>query len=83
MSFECEMDKYLLASLNQIEDDLPIGNSRWLIVNPNKEALNKSAQAIKSALPRANVYTLNEKFDTWVKSKLPELYKEGILSSNN
>lgn len=79
MSFECEMDKFLLASLNQIEDDLPIGSSSWLIVNPNTEALNKSTQAIKSALPRANVYALNEKFDNWVKNKLPELEKEGIL----
>lgn len=80
MSFECEMDKFLLASLNQIEDDLPIGSSSsWLIVNPNTEALNKSAQANKSALPRVNVYALNEKFDNWVKNKLPELEKEGIL----
>ena len=79
MSFECEMDKFLLASLNQIEDDLPIGESSWLIVNPNQEALEKSAQAIKTALPRANVYMLNERFDNWVSKKLPELEKEGIL----
>jgi hypothetical protein len=80
MSFECEMDKFLLTSLNKIEDDLPIGSSSWLIVNPNKEALSNSAQAIKSALPRADVYTINETFDNWVKNKLPELGKEGILA---
>jgi len=56
MSFECEMDKFLLASLNRIEDDMPIGSSNWFIINPNTEAMNKTAQSIKNALPR-QIYT--------------------------
>ena len=82
MSFECETDKFLLASLNRIEDDMPIGSSNWFIINPNAEAMNKTAQSIKNALPRANIYTLNTKFNQWVKNNLPELEKVGILSSN-
>jgi len=80
MSFECEMDQYLLTSLNHVEDNLPIGESSWLIVNPNIDVLKKSSEAIKAALPRANIYTLNIKFDQWVNNKLPELQSEGILN---
>jgi len=79
MSFECKADKFLLSSLNKIEDDLPIGESIWLIINPNEIVLNQSAQRIQRALPQARVCVLKEKFDGWVQNKMPELKNEGIL----
>jgi hypothetical protein len=49
MSFECEVDKYLLKSLRVVQDDLPIGESSWYIVNPDKVVLASSAGRIRAA----------------------------------
>ena len=66
MSFECEMDRFLLASLNKVEDDLPIGNSLWLVLNPDKEALQISSSRIASALPRSKVFVAPKRFEEWI-----------------
>jgi len=66
MSFECEMDRFLLASLNKVEDDLPIGNSVWFVLNPDKEALEISSSRIASALPRAKVFIAPKYFEEWI-----------------
>ncbi len=80
MSFECQMDKFLLSSLNKVEDNLPIGESKWLIVNPDQIALEQSAERIKQAMPRATVATIKEKFDVWVNNRMPQLTNDGIFT---
>ena len=80
MSFECEMDKFLFDNLNHVEDDLPIGESKWLIVNPNEEALNQSAANIQKALPRSTIVKVKEKFDLWVNYNMTQLQDEGLLA---
>lgn len=79
MSFECEMDKFLLSSLARVEDDLPIGESEWFIVNPNGKSLSKSCSHIESALPHAKIHRLQILLDGWLKKELPELQSHGIL----
>ena len=66
MSFECEMDRFLLASLNMVEDDLPIGNSVWLVLNSDKDVLEISSSRITSALPRAKVFIAPKHFEEWI-----------------
>ena len=51
MSFECETDRFLLHALHRVENDMPIGESTWIIVNPNQTALDLSAERIKRPLP--------------------------------
>jgi len=51
MSFECQTDKFLLHHLNGVQGDLPIGESLWVIVNPDRSALDCVSSRIQRALP--------------------------------
>jgi hypothetical protein len=79
MSFECEMDRFLLHSLGKIEDELPIGESSWLIINPDESAGNIVANRIRNALPRANVASLAYGFNEWITAGAPELSNWGVF----
>ena len=73
MSFECEVDKYLLKSIRNVQDDLPLGESNWYILNPDEIVLANTADRIRAALPRAKVISLHTKFRDWLDAELPEL----------
>ena len=81
MSFECDVDKYLLNSIHRVQDDLPIGESCWYILNPDEFVLANTAKRIQAALPRAKVATLQTTFRDWLAKGLPELQCCGSLSS--
>lgn len=66
MSFECETDRFLLFSLKQHEDNLPIGESVWFVLNPDENGLDIAASRIASCLPRAKVFKLHTTFNDWV-----------------
>lgn len=70
MSFECETDRFLLQSLNSVQDDLPIGESTWFVLNPDPKALEVSSSRIATALPRAKVYTRCIDFGNWVGKEM-------------
>lgn len=80
MSFECEVDKFLLSALRRVEDDLPVGESRWLVVNPNAQALAASSSRLKAALPRAKIVEVPMEFGAWLQAKLPELQACGAIA---
>lgn len=79
MSFECEVDKYLLSQLNRVQDDLPIGESRWIVVNPNLDALATTCERLKKALPRSEIVGNASTFRGWIKEKMPELQARGAI----
>ena len=79
MSFECETDRFLLHALSRVEDDLPIGESSWVVVNPNPIALKHSCQRLQDALPRALVKPVLASFGDWVEDRSQELRQSGIL----
>lgn len=81
MSFECEVDKFILHSLNKVEDDLPIGESIWILVNPNTEALAASSHRIQTALPFARVIEVPLTFGEWLKREMPELQTAGAIDA--
>lgn len=74
------MDRFLLASLNKVEDDLPIGNSVWIVLNPDEEALKKSSSRIKSALPRSEVYFAAKTFEKWIDEGMDALRDIGAFT---
>lgn len=80
MSFECDVDKYLLSALNRVEDDLPIGESFWVVVNPNAEALDITCARLQASLPRARIVKREATFRTWLNAQLPELQSLGVLA---
>lgn len=79
MSFECETDKFLLSALGRVEDELPIGESTWVVVNRNSSALERSCSRIASVLPRASVKDVCADFNSWFERGLPELQECGAI----
>lgn len=73
MSFECQTDKFLLHHLSKVQDDLPIGESRWVIVNPDRSALGAVSSRIQKALPRAKVNSVCSTFSCWQEEGFPGL----------
>ena len=80
MSFECETDKFILSSLNRVEDDLPIGESEWIIVNPDRAALAAICKRIHYALPRATIRAVASSFRAWLNAGMPELQARGAIT---
>jgi hypothetical protein len=80
MSFECDVDKYLLTALGRVEDDLPVGESCWLVVNPSPGSLAASCARLQGVLPRAKIVEVPLTFRAWLGQKLPELQACGALA---
>ncbi len=80
MSFECETDKFLLRALGRVEDEMPIGESYWVVVNRNKSALVASCRRIQDALPYASVTPVCASLNDWLKSGTQDLRKWGALA---
>lgn len=79
MSFECEVDKYLLNALNRVEDDLPIGESVWIVLNPDRQALSTTCERLQIALPRSKIVRNLTTFDAWLDARMPELQCHGAI----
>jgi hypothetical protein len=80
LSFECPTDRFLLDELGSVRNDLPIGESYWIILNPNKEALDAVVNRIKAVLPAAEITAVDDKFDEWLKDGMPELVDWDVIS---
>jgi hypothetical protein len=80
MSFECDVDKYLLSALQRVEDDLPIGESYWIVVNPNVEALSATCARLQAALARATIVSTASTFGAWLRAQVPELQSRGAIA---
>ena len=80
MSFECETDRFLLESLNQVENDLPIGNSVWIVLNPDEDSLKASSSRIATALPLSKVYTKAIGFNEWLDEGMQPLVELGVFA---
>jgi hypothetical protein len=79
MSFECATDQFLLRSLNRVQDDLPIGESDWIVINPDRPALDSASDQIGLALPAARVVRVCKKFEEWLETQCLELGANGII----
>lgn len=82
MSFECETDKFLLSSISRAEDDMPIGESTWLVLNLNWDAMNEACTRIKACLPDAVVMGRCTDFSKWVKSGMYDLSYMGMMKAH-
>jgi len=73
MSFECQTDKFLLHHLSEVQDDLPIGESLWVIVNPDRASLDAVSSRILKVLPGAKVNSVCSTFSRWQDEGFPGL----------
>jgi hypothetical protein len=79
MSFECTADRFLFNALGRVQDELPVGEASWIIVNPNQEILRSTSLKILDELPDSMIYTRESTFRSWLKQQLPELVNLGVL----
>jgi hypothetical protein len=74
MAFECEADKFLFQALGRVEDDLPIGDSYWTIVNPDQKFLDQCKSLIQKNIPNAKIDCFAGTFDKWMICGMPQIY---------
>ena len=80
MSFECDTDKFLLNAINRAEDDMPLGESVWLVINRNRSALESSCTRIEQALPHATIKKICSDFNGWLEHGMKELRDCGAIT---
>jgi hypothetical protein len=80
MSFECPTDRFLLRQLNEVQDHLPIGESEWIVVNPDSTALNATSGRIQNALPSARVLPVCCTMAEWQEKGFGELRPWGVFT---
>lgn len=81
MSFECAVDRFLLTVLNRVGKDLQVGESVWIVVNPDANTLNDSCSKIRAALPSASVCARMSTFRGWINQRFPELVYRRVLTA--
>jgi hypothetical protein len=79
MSFECLMDRAFLRALGNVEDELPIGNALWIVINHDNEALQKIYARLHSSFPKSKYCLLSIGFKEWIQRGMLELVDVGIL----
>lgn len=80
MSFECAMDRSLLAVLGKAE--LPVEVSTWVVVNPLRSHLNQVCSNLQAKLPHVIVVPVQKDFAGWIEGGLVELQELGILKGH-
>jgi len=73
MSFECDIDKGLLGALRAHEDNVPIGNALFIVVDPCNETLESTVAKLASCFPRGTGLRVNMELGEWIDSGMPEL----------
>lgn len=81
MSFQCQMDKALLYYLHLIEDQLPFGEAKWIILDSEKEILDNTCRLFKKSFPAAIIIPINKKFQDWIKNGMPKLIEYGVIKT--
>lgn len=79
MSFQCQMDKALLYYLHLIEDQLPFGEAKWMILDSEEGILNKTCSIFKKSFPSASIIPIDKKFQDWIENGMPEIVKCGVI----
>jgi hypothetical protein len=80
MSFECSVDRFLFKALSRVQEELPVGESLWIVVNPNAETLFYTRMIILKNLPSAIVRTCASNLQLWLAHETPELQSCGAIS---
>lgn len=80
VSFECDTDRFLLKALGDVANNMIVGESHWLVLNPNREHLEKVVRAIRQHLPEVTITPIPLTLGKWLNNQMPELETIGILA---
>lgn len=81
MSFECATDNSLLTALGGAP--LPVEGSHWIVLDPDRSALDTVCANIQSRLPNVTITRVPSGFAEWLGGGLPELQHLGVLNSES
>jgi len=73
MSLKCAMDRALIGYLSQKQDDLPLGEATWNIINPNSSDLDEVCSLLQRVFPRASINSFTNTFSEWLEMNGIEL----------
>jgi hypothetical protein len=73
MSFECDIDKGLLAALYVHQDNIPLGEALFIVVDPCLDTLDKTGKKLKLCFPESNQILVNCGLEEWIDLNMPEL----------
>lgn len=79
VSFRCKMDQGFLDALKNVQDGLPIGEAKWIVVNKDNDELNAIKKLLKSKFPQCQVTLVKDEFDQWVANGCLELKGENVI----
>ncbi len=73
MAFECNTDRGLLGAVRSHEDNLPIGQALFIVVDPSEETLKTTFSRLAACFPRADGLPVNMGLAEWLDVGMPEL----------
>lgn len=79
ISFRCPTDRGFLDALKNVEDDLPVGESKWIVVNRNLDELELMKSLLKNKFPRCQVIPVHQDFGSWVSQGCLHLKGQGVI----
>ena len=80
MSFECAVDRFLFKAPHRVQNEMPVGESHWIIVNPCTNTLQHTRSILMLALPRVTVRVCEIELSCWLDQQLPELIHLGTFA---
>jgi len=80
MSFECAVDRFLFKTLHRVQNEMPVGESHWIIVNPCTNTLQHTRSILILTLPVVTVQICEMKLSCWLDQQLPELIHFGTVT---
>lgn len=80
MSFKCSVDREFLHALNSVQDDLPIGDTLWIIVNRNIEELDAIGILLRQNFPQSKIISIQNSFEVWVSQGCMQIKGLEVIS---
>lgn len=79
MSFACPTDMGLLAAIERVAEDLPIGEANWIVINRDSAAVTAVVDRLRGKFPRAIVQAAPLGFTEWQEQGMRELQELRVL----
>ena len=83
MSFECDTDRGLLAALRKHEDNVPLGEAHFFLVDCSPETLRSNVEKFSACFPRASITPVFSDFSEWSAKGMPELTRVGLFKPSS
>ena len=80
MSFKCAVDRGFLHTLESVQDDLPIGEMLWIVINRDIEELSAIVHLLRHTFPQSKVIPVKSTFETWIAQGCMQIKGLEIIS---